>query len=130
MPLVLRNVKNAELSWPEVDGNFLYLENKIDDLVQMVSGDEIVKVTPQGFLPGQEDQARANISAASLQQVADLEVRVDDLESFEYVSYSAQAMLPAQQQTARDNIDSVGNPEMQATAVPDWSTQIQSLINF
>lgn len=46
------------------------------------------------------------------------------------VSYNPQTPTPLEQQTARDNIDAVGNPEMQATAVPDWSTQIQLLINF
>ena len=46
------------------------------------------------------------------------------------IKFTNQTLSPTQQQTARDNIDSVGNPEMQATAVPDWSGQITSLINF
>lgn len=112
MPLVLRNIKNAELTWTELDGNFLYLENKIDYLEQLVNGDEIVKVTAQTFLPAQEDQARANIKAASLQGLVDLEERVDDLELVDYVAYSVQTMQPAQQQTARDNIDVYSKTEV------------------
>lgn len=130
MPLVLRSVKNAELTWSEVDGNFLYLENKIDELEQLVNGDEVVKVTAQSFLPAQEDQARTNIKAASAQALVDLEDRFNDLETMGVVTYAVQQPTAQQQQTARDNIDSVGNPEMQATSVPDWSGQITSLINF
>lgn len=57
--------------------------------------------------------------------VLNLDYLVEDV-----IKFTAQILFPSEQQTARDNIDSVGNPEMQATAVPDWSTQIQSLINF
>lgn len=46
------------------------------------------------------------------------------------VKYTPQTKTPQEQQTARENIDSVGNPEMEATQVPDWSTKLQTLINF
>lgn len=46
------------------------------------------------------------------------------------VKYILQNPTPLEQQQARDNIDAVGNPEMQATPVPDWKTNLESLINF
>lgn len=46
------------------------------------------------------------------------------------VKYTLQAPTTLQQEQARDNIDAVGNPEMQATPVPDWKTDLESLINF
>ncbi|SFO04585.1 hypothetical protein SAMN05421741_11817 [Paenimyroides ummariense] len=130
MPLILRSVKQTELTWTELDGNFTYLNNRIDAVEQLVNGNEVVKVTAQTFLPAQEDQARTNIKAASVQALMDLEDRFNDLETMGVVTYAVQQPTAQQQQTARDNIDSVGNPEMQATAVPDWSGQITSLINF
>src|SRR5690606_20220178 len=51
----------------------------------------------------QEDQARANIKAASMQEFTDLEGRVDDLESMEIVTYSLQTPTLEQQQQLRDN---------------------------
>lgn len=80
MSLVLRSVKNAELTWSEVDGNFLYLENKIDKLAESVNGGEVLRVTSQDFLPEQQNQARENIEAVSVQQLSELTQRVDDLE--------------------------------------------------
>lgn len=112
MTLILRSVKNDELEWHEVDGNFVYLENKIDAVEQLVGGDEVVKVTAQTFLPGQEDQARTNIKAASVQQVTDLEDRVDDIESNAYVSYGLQSPSPKEQENLRSNADVYSKQEI------------------
>lgn len=46
------------------------------------------------------------------------------------VKYTLQNPTPSEQKQARENIDAVGNPEMQATPVPDWKTDLESLINF
>lgn len=103
MPLVLRSVKNAELTWPEVDGNFLYLENKIDDLEQLFNGDEVVKVTEQTFLPEQQAQARANMYAADVGTVRVIGERVEDIENLELVLYAEQAVTEEQKQFLRNN---------------------------
>lgn len=112
MPLVLRNVKNAELTWTEVDGNFLYLENKIDELADLVNGDEVVKVTPQTFLPAQQDQARANLQAASVEVVQDIEDRLDFLETIEPVTYDLQTPTPQQQEQLRANANVFSKQEI------------------
>ena len=45
MALVLRNLKGSELTWNEMDENFMYLENKIDA--------ELIPITaPTGVVPG------------------------------------------------------------------------------
>lgn len=125
--LVLRNIKNAELTWTEVDGNFLYLENKIDDLEQLVNGDEVVKVTQQNFMPGQQDTARANISAASLQQVVDLESDVSDIQNLEIVTYNLQSPTPQQQQQLRDNADVYSRDEITGVVQAEIATAIAAL---
>lgn len=111
MPLVLRNVKQAKLTWAELDGNFTYLEDKIDAVAAAAGGAEIVRVTPQDFLPAQQNQARANLLAAAAEDVVDLQDRVEFLESVDPVLYSAQSPTPTQKQTARDNIEALGVAE-------------------
>lgn len=112
MPLVLRSVKNDELEWSEVDGNFLYLENKIDDLEQLVNGDEVVKVTPQTFSTAQQNQALSNIGAVSAEQFTDLEDRVEEVESNAYVSYSLQSPSVQEQENLRTNADVYSKTEV------------------
>lgn len=112
MPLVLRNIKNAELTWTEVDGNFLYLENKIDAVEQLVNGNEVVKVVAQTFLPSQQDQARANLQAASIEVVQDIEDRLVFLETIEPVTYDLQTPTPQQQEQLRLNADVYGKQEI------------------
>lgn len=112
MPLVLRSVKNDELEWSEVDGNFLYLENKIDDLEQLVNGDEVVKVTLQTFSTAQQNQALANVGAASAEQFTVLEERVDEIESNAYVSYSLQSPSVQEQENLRTNADVYSKQEI------------------
>lgn len=112
MPLVLRNIKNAELTWTEVDGNFLYLENKIDDLEQLVNGDEVVKVTQQTFSTAQQNQALSNIGAVSAEQFTDLEERVNEIESNAYVSYSLQSPSVQEQENLRTNADVYSKQEV------------------
>lgn len=46
------------------------------------------------------------------------------------VKYIEQFKSIEEQEQARINIDAVGNPEMEATLVPDWSTQLETQINF
>src|SRR5690606_17258593 len=106
------------LSWTEVDGNFLYLENKIDDLEQLVNGDEVVKVTQQNFMPGQQDTARANISAASLQQVVELESDVSDIQNLEIVTYTLQSPTSQQQEQLRANADVFSKQEINDMLAP------------
>lgn len=130
MALVLRTVKGAELTWAELDNNFVWLQNRIEEVEQQISGDDVVRVTVQTFLPSEQQQARANILAADIESVNDLSDRVSDIELWEPVMYTAQQPTVQQQEQARDNIDAVGNPEMQATPVPDWKTDLESLINF
>lgn len=110
--LVLRNVKNAELTWSEVDGNFLYLENKIDDLEQLVNGDEIVKVTVQEFLPGQRARARANLYAADVETVEGIDERLGDIENLELVLYAEQGATEEQKQFLRNNADVYSKTEV------------------
>jgi len=130
MTLVLRTVKGAELTWSELDNNFVWLQNRIDEVEQQISGNDVVRVIPQTFLPSEQQQARANILAADIESVNDLDDRVSDIELWEPVMYNAQQPTVQQQEQARDNIDAVGNPEMQATQVPDWSMNITTQINF
>jgi len=101
--LILRSVKQAELSWPEVDGNFLYLENKIDDLEQLVNGDEVLRVTVQKFLPEQRAQARANMYAADIGTVEGIDERVGGIENLELVLYAEQGATEEQKQFLRNN---------------------------
>lgn len=112
MPLVLRNIKNAELTWTEVDGNFLYLENKIDDLEQLVNGNEVVKVTMQTFSTAQQNQALSNIGAVSAEQFTALEDRVEEVESGAYVSYSLQSPSLQEQENLRTNADVYSKQEI------------------
>lgn len=130
MALVLRTVKGAELTWAELDNNFVWLQNRIEEVEQQISGDDVVRVTVQTFLPSEQQQARANILAADIESVNNLSDRVSDIELWEPVMYTAQQPTALQQEQARGNIDAVGNPEMQATQVPDWSTNITTQINF
>lgn len=108
MAIVYRLIKNSELTWLELDSNFSFLDDKIDQVAAQTGSSEIVRVTPQVFLPAEEGQARANIKAASVDQVVDLSDRVDFLETYNPVMYTPQILLPQEQQTARDNIDSLG----------------------
>jgi|SRR5690606_31392894 len=80
MPLVLRNVKQTELTWAELDGNFTYLEDYIEQVEQTVGSAEVVRVTPQTFLPSEQGQARANINAASIEVTDDLNNRLEFVE--------------------------------------------------
>lgn len=80
MPLVLRNVKQTELTWAELDGNFTYLEDYIAQVEQQTGSNEIVRVIPQTFLPAEQDQARANINAASVDVTNDIENRLQFVE--------------------------------------------------
>lgn len=104
MAIVYRLLKNSELTWVELDGNFSFLDDKIDQVAAQTGSSEIVRVTPQVFLPAEEDQARVNIKAASVDQVIDLNDRVDFLETYNPVMYTPQILLPQEQQTARENI--------------------------
>lgn len=104
MTLVLRNVKQTELTWVELDANFTYLDNRIDQVAQQTSSNDIVRITQQSFLPAEQTQARANISAADLNDVVNLENRVELLEGLEYVSYNPQIVTVQQQQIARENL--------------------------
>ncbi|WP_353159383.1 hypothetical protein [Myroides odoratus] len=47
-----------------------------------------------------------------------------------YVKHTEQFLEPESQNQARINIDAVGNPEMEAIEIPDWSTQLDNQINF
>lgn len=127
MTLILRSVKNAELEWQEVDGNFVYLENKIDELEQQVGGDEVVKVTAQTFLPAQEDQVRANIKAASAQELTFLEDRFNDLEIMGVVTYSMQSPTPQQQQQLRENADVYSRSEINGVVQDEVSLALAAL---
>ncbi|WKW47256.1 hypothetical protein P3875_04110 [Myroides sp. JBRI-B21084] len=80
MPLVLRNIKQTELTWTELDDNFVYLENKINDVENQTVSNDIVKVTAQSFLPEQQAQGRANLGAASVESVEDLNERLEFVE--------------------------------------------------
>lgn len=62
--------------------------------------------------------------------VIDLQDRLNDIELLNPVLFTPQILNSTEQKQARDNIDAVGNPEMQATQVPDWSTNITTQINF
>ena len=112
MTLILRSVKNAELEWQEVDGNFVYLENKIDELEQLVGGNEVLRVTAQEFLPEQQARARANILAVDFETVQGIDERVVDLESLDMVLYAEQSATPEQKQFLRDNADVYSKTEV------------------
>ena len=112
MAIVYRSQKNSELTWLELDGNFSFLDDKIDQVAAQTGSAEIVRVTPQVFLPAEENQARANIKAASIDQVVDLNDRVDFIETYNPVMYTPQILLPTEQQTARDNIGAIGASEL------------------
>jgi|GEM_PF-6079577 len=112
MNLVLRTVKGAELTWSELDNNFVWLQNRIDEVEQQISGDDVVRVTPQTFLPSEQQQARSNILAADIESVNDLNYRVSDIELWEPVMYSAQQPTAQQQEQVRNNIDVYGRDEI------------------
>lgn len=112
MAIVYRLVKNSELTWVELDGNFSFLDDKIDQVAAQTGSTEIVRVTPQVFLPAEEDQARVNIKAASVDQVIDLNDRVDFLETYNPVMYTPQILSPTEQQTARENINVYSKEEV------------------
>ena len=48
----------------------------------------------------------------------------------DYVKHTEQFLESESQKQARINIDAVGNPEMEAIDIPDWSTQLNEQINF
>ncbi|MGG5506705.1 MULTISPECIES: hypothetical protein [unclassified Myroides] len=48
----------------------------------------------------------------------------------DFVKHTEQFLEPESQKQARINIDAVGNPEMEAIDIPDWSTHLQEQINF
>lgn len=104
MALVLRTVKGAELTWSELDNNFVWLQNRIEEVEQQISGNEVVRVTLQTFLPSEQQQARSNILAADIESVNDLVNRVSDIELWDPVMYTAQQPTVQQQQQARENI--------------------------
>lgn len=104
MTLVLRNIKNAELTWTELDGNFTYLENKINEVEEQIVSADIVRVVLQDFLPAQQNQARANIGAASAIELDELEGRVEQLEALEYVSFNPQEVTDTQRQQVLNNL--------------------------
>lgn len=112
MNLVLRAVKGAELTWSELDNNFVWLQNRIEEVEQQISGDDVVRVTPQTFLPSEQQQARANILAADIESVNELQDRVSDIELWEPVAYNAQQPTAQQQEQARDNIDVYSRDEI------------------
>jgi|SRR5690606_6816112 len=112
MPLVLRNVKQTELTWAELDGNFTYLEDYIAQVSEDFNGAEVVRATPQEFLPAQMDQIRANIGGASLAVVNDLSDRMEFQESIEFVTYTLQTPTPEKRQLLRDNADVYSKSEV------------------
>lgn len=117
MPLVLRNVKQAKLTWTELDGNFTYLENKIDELEQLVNGDEVVKVTAQTFLPSEQNQVLENIGAVSIGAHLELELRVSDIEEWRTSLFDETFVF-----------DSTTNPNQQFT-LAFTPTQIESIFD-
>ena len=104
MPLVLRNVKGAELTWTELDNNFTFLENEISNAISTIAGADVVRVATQSFTPQQQLQGRVNIGAASQDDVTDIDGRLTDIEAYNFVLYNAQSPTAQQQQTARNNI--------------------------
>lgn len=104
MALVLRLIKESELSWEELDNNFVYLDNRIDDLEQGTASAGIVRVTPQTFLQSEMDQALANIGGASVQVIEEIENRVEFLETYQPVLYTPQVLTPEEKQQALANL--------------------------
>lgn len=121
MALVLRTVKGAELTWAELDNNFVWLQNRIEEVEQQISGNDVVRVIPQTFLPSEQQQARANILAADIESVNDLGDRVSDIELWEPVMYNAQQPTTQQQEQARDNIDVYSREEIDSQI--KWGSQ-------
>lgn len=117
MALVLRTVKGTELEWEELDGNFVWLQNQIEDLEGQTGSEFIVRVTPQEFLPAQMNQALANIGGAPLTALESLEERVELVEAFTPISYTPQVLTPEEKEVFYENVDVYSK------------TQVDSLIN-
>lgn len=105
MALVLRTVKGTELEWEELDGNFVWLQNQIEDLEGQTGSEFIVRVTPQEFLPAQMNQALANIGGAPLTALESLEERVELVEAFTPISYTPQVLTTEEKEVFYENVD-------------------------
>lgn len=116
MALTLRLVKDSELSWEELDNNFVYLDNRIDELEQETVSAGIVRVTPQTFLQSEMDQALANIGGASVQVIEEIEDRLEFLESYQPVLYTPQVLTPQEQEVVHDNINVYSKEEVDQIA--------------
>src|SRR5690554_413203 len=116
MALTLRLVKDSELSCEELDNNFVYLDNRIDELEQETVSAGIVRVTPQTFLQSEMDQALANIGGASVQVIEEIEDRLEFLESYQPVLYTPQVLTPQEQEVVHDNINVYSKEEVDQIA--------------